>query len=243
MRILIATQTTGCAEPMSRPLLIVIVSLVVLAGLGLLWQWLAMNDALSPERLMELVQYSVAWRDSPWAVLVVVAVYAGASLVVFPLSILVAVTGLMFGPWWGFGYALAGTLVASATTYWAGRKLGRDALLRHGGHRLNGIAKHLAGRGIRTMTVVNLLPLAPFTLTNMMAGAFHLRFRDYMLGSLIGIVPGLVGMTLLGSQLGSLVTAENRSELYYALGGLVLAVLVLLGLKRYATYRQQRGRR
>lgn len=228
---------------MSRPLGIAIASLIALACLGLLWQWLAMHDWLTPERLLGLIQYSLAWRDSPWAIVVVIAVYAGASLLVFPLSILVAVTGLLFGPWWGFGYALAGTLVASATTYWAGRKLGREALLRHGGKRLNGLAKRLAGRGIRTMTVINLLPLAPFTLTNMMAGAFHLRFRDYMLGSLLGIVPGLVGMTLLGSQLGSLVTAENRSELLVALGGLVLAILVLLGLKRYATRRQLRSRR
>lgn len=228
---------------MSRSLVIVIASVLILAGLGLLWQWLAMQDALTPERILGLVQYSMAWRDTPWAIFVVIAVYVGASLLVFPLSILVAVTGLLFGPWWGFGYALAGTLAASAATYWAGRKLGRDALLRHGGQRLNGLAKRLAGRGIRTMTVINLLPLAPFTLTNMMAGAFHLRFRDYMVGSLLGIVPGLVGMTLLGSQLGQLVTAENRGELFGALGGIIVAVLVLLGLKRYATRRQQRPHR
>lgn len=228
---------------MSRPLGIAIAALVTLVCLGLLWQWLAMNDWLTPDRLLDVLQYSLAWRDSPWAVVVVIAVYAGASLLVFPLSILVAATGLLFGPWWGFGYALAGTMVASAATYGAGRRLGREALLRHGGQRLNGLAKRLAGRGIRTMTVVNLLPLAPFTLTNMMAGAFHLRFRDYMLGSLLGIVPGLIGMTLLGSQLGSLVTAGNRNELLVALGGLALGVLVLLGLKRYATHRQKRRRR
>ncbi|MDZ7809559.1 MAG: hypothetical protein U5L11_04595 [Arhodomonas sp.] len=38
------------------------------------------------------------------------------------------------------------------------------------------------------MIVVSLLPLAPFTVTNLVAGAFHLRFRDYMLGTLIGIL-------------------------------------------------------
>lgn len=228
---------------MSRSLGIVIALFVMLVCLGLLWQWLAMHDALTPERLLGFVQYTLAWRDTPWAILVVMAVYVVASLLVFPLSLLVAVTGLLFGPWWGFGYALAGTLVASAATYWAGRRLGREALLRHGGQRLNRLAKRLAGRGIRTMTVVSLLPLAPFTLTNMMAGAFHLRFRDYMLGSLLGIVPGLVGMTLLGSQLGSLVTANNRNELLIALGGIALGVLVLLALKRYATSRQRRSRR
>ncbi|SHE42440.1 Uncharacterized membrane protein YdjX, TVP38/TMEM64 family, SNARE-associated domain [Modicisalibacter ilicicola DSM 19980] len=224
---------------MSRPLATVIALLAVLAGLGLLWQWLAMQDALKPERLLGLIEYTLAWRDSPLAVLVVIAVYVGASLVMFPLSVLVAATGLMFGPWWGFGYALIASMVTSAVTFWLGRRLGREALLRHGGKRLNGIARLLAGRGIRTMTLINLLPLAPFTLTNMMAGAFHLRFRDYMLGSFIGIIPGLLGIALLGSQLGSLITAENQTELWVALGGIALAVLVLAGLKRYSMRRQR----
>lgn len=62
------------------------------------------------------------------------------------------------------------------------------------------------------MAVINLLPLAPFTLTNMLAGTFHLRFRDYLMGSLVGIVPWIIGLTLLSSQLRELLTAENRTE-------------------------------
>ncbi|MFG6177614.1 TVP38/TMEM64 family protein [Halomonas sp. THAF12] len=225
---------------MSRSLGILAAALTLLVALGLLWQWLAMQDLLTVDTLLTLAKGSVAWRDASWAVLVVMAVYAGASLVMFPLSLLVALTGLLFGPWWGFGYALAGTLAASVLTWWVGRKLGRDALLRYGGKHLKGLSRYLSGRGIRTMTVVNLLPLAPFTLTNMMAGAFHLRFRDYMIGSTLGIVPGLAGVTLLGSQLGELATAESRQEVIVALGGLVLGVGLLYGLKRWAQNRRRR---
>ncbi|GEK71936.1 MULTISPECIES: TVP38/TMEM64 family protein [Halomonas] len=225
---------------MSRSLGVVALTLTLLVVLGLLWQWLAMQDLLTVDSLMALAKGSVAWRDAPWAVLVVMAVYAGASLVMFPLSLLVALTGLLFGPWWGFGYALAGTLAASVLTWWVGRKLGRDALLRHGGQRLKGLSRYLSGRGIRTMTLVNLLPLAPFTLTNMMAGAFHLRFRDYMIGSTLGILPGLAGVTLLGSQLGELAAADSRKDVVMALGGLVLGVALLYGLKRWAERRRRR---
>lgn len=227
---------------MSRSLTVTLVALATLAALGLLWQWLAMKDLLDARTLYALLQGSMAWRDSAWAIIVVVAIYIGTSLVMFPLSILVALTGLMFGPAWGFGYALAGTLAASMCTYWVGRHLGRDALLRHGGQRLQGLSRYLSGRGVRTMTLVNLLPLAPFTLTNMLAGAFHLRFRDYMLGSLIGILPGLVGVTLLGSQLGSLLTADDRKDLIWAGGGILVGIALLYGLKRYADWRQRQRR-
>ncbi|MBF7055059.1 TVP38/TMEM64 family protein [Halomonas sp. KAO] len=223
---------------MSRPIGILALLLTLLVSLGLLWQWLAMQDLLTVDALLALAQGSVAWRDAPWAVLAVMAIYAGASLVMFPLSLLVGATGLLFGPWWGFGYALAGTMTASLVTWWVGRRIGHEALLRHGGRRLRGVSRYLSGRGIRTMTMVNLLPLAPFTLTNMMAGAFHLRLRDYMLGSLLGIAPGLAGVTLLGSQLGELATAESHGELAWGAGGLLLAVLLLVALKRWADRRR-----
>ncbi|MBB3185102.1 putative membrane protein YdjX (TVP38/TMEM64 family) [Halomonas fontilapidosi] len=225
---------------MPRPLLLPLLALIVLAGLAVGWQWLASEDLLTVATLQRLVQGSLAWRDAPWAVLVVMAVYAGASLVMFPLSLLVALTGLLFGPWWGFAYALAGTLAASMLTWWVGRRLGREALMRHGGRHLRGLSRYLSGRGIRTMTLINLLPLAPFTLTNMMAGAFRLRFRDYMIGSLLGIVPGLAGVTLLGSQLGELATAESRGELLWAVAGLLAGVALLAGLKRWSDRRRRR---
>ncbi|SEL68780.1 TVP38/TMEM64 family protein [Halomonas daqiaonensis] len=224
---------------MPRPLLLPLIALIPLAGLAAGWQWLASENLLTLATLQHLVQGSLAWRDAPWAVLVVMAVYAGASLVMFPLSLLVALTGLLFGPWWGFAHALAGTLTASMLTWWVGRRLGREALIRHGGKHLRGLSRYLAGRGIRTMTLINLLPLAPFTLTNMMAGAFHLRFRDYMIGSLLGIAPGLAGVTLLGSQLGQLATAESRGELLWAAGGLLAGISLLAGLKHWADRRRR----
>lgn len=225
---------------MPPSLLITFGVLLALVALGLAWQWLTMQDLLTADMLLALVEGSLAWRDTPWAVLVVMGIYAGASLVMFPLSLLVAATGLLFGPLWGFAYALAGTLTASMLTWWVGRRLGRETLLRHGGPRLHGLSRYLAGRGIRTMTLVNLLPLAPFTLTNMMAGAFRLRFRDYMIGSTLGIAPGLAAVTLLGSQLGELATADSREELLWSLGGLAMAGLLLYGLKRWSDRRRLR---
>lgn len=223
---------------MSRPLGKVLITLFALMALALLWQWLAMHDVLTLEQLRAWVAMTPDWRSAPATVLIVMAVYAGALLVMFPLTLLVGLTGLLFGPVWGFAYATAGTLTSSVVSYWVGRRIGREALIAHGGPRLRLMARYLSRRGIRTMTLINLLPLAPFTLTNMLAGAFHLRFRDYLIGSALGIVPGLAAVTLLGSQLGALLTAESRSDLLWALGGLAVALAVL-----YVWVRRSRKRR
>ncbi|HSH47878.1 MAG TPA: TVP38/TMEM64 family protein [Halomonas sp.] len=219
---------------MPRHLTLVAALVAALAALGLLWQWLASQDLLGVDTLMAMARGSLAWKDKPWAVLVVMGLYAAASLVMFPLSLMVALTGLIFGPWWGFGYALAGTLSASMLDWWVGRRIGREALMRHGGKHLKGLSRYLAGRGIRTMVLVNLLPLAPFTLTNMMAGAFRLRFRDYMIGSTLGIVPGLAAVTLLGSQLGELATASSQREIALAVLGLLVGIGMLWLLRRWS---------
>jgi hypothetical protein len=76
----------------------------------------------------------------------------------------------------------------------------------------------------------------------MMAGAFHLRFRDYMLGSLLGILPGLAAVTLLGSQLGELISAENHEELLWSLGGLALGIGLLIGFRYTSRRRASRQR-
>ncbi|MEX1147481.1 MAG: TVP38/TMEM64 family protein [Sphingomonadales bacterium] len=228
---------------MPRPVGIALGLLATLITLGLLWQWLVVQDVLTVDRVRMWVGSASAWRDNPWTFLVVMASYAGALLVMFPLSLMVVLTGLVFGPIWGFFYATLGTLTSSVVSYWVGRRLGRDALMTYGGRHLRGMSRYLAKRGIRTMTVINLLPLAPFTLTNMMAGAFHLRFRDYMIGSTLGIVPGLAAVTLLGSQLGALLTATSRPELLWSLAGLSAGIILLVALRRYTVRRGQQDQR
>lgn len=222
---------------MSRTLLKGLGLLVGLLALAIMWRCLQQTGLLTQAHLTALVDLISQWQTAPWMFAAVIAVYTGTLLVLFPLSLLVVVTGLLFGPVWGLAYATLGTLSSSVVSYWVGHWLGREALMRYGGRHLRGLSGYLSERGIRTMVVINLLPLAPFTLTNMLAGAFHLKFRDYMIGSTLGIVPGLAAVILLGSQLGALFTAASPQEWIIAGLGLVAGIGLLFGLKRYAARR------
>ena len=204
-----------------------------------LWLLLAFNDVLTPEMLRRALDRLTGLSREGWMPAVVLALFVVGSLLVFPLSILVAATGLIYGTVWGFVYALSGTLLAAVVTYWVGRGLGREALVRYGGQRLNRLARVLARRGVSTMAIISLLPLAPFTLTNMMAGAFHLRFRDYLLGTLIGILPGLLAMTVVGSQLATLLQARNLGAVLWTAAAITAVVVLVALLRRYARRREQ----
>ncbi|HJU06253.1 MAG TPA: VTT domain-containing protein, partial [Nitrospiraceae bacterium] len=53
----------------------------------------------------------------------------------------------------------------------------------------------LAKRGLLTVIAVRVLPVAPFTVVNLVAGASHIGFRDFVLGTVIGELPGLAAMS------------------------------------------------
>lgn len=215
-------------------LLIMVVLLIVLA-IG--WRYLASTGLLTAEQLEHWLGRLDAVRASPWVVPGTLVVYVIALLLAFPLTLLVVLTGLLFGPWWGLLYATLGTLSSSGVTFWVGHLLGREPLERHGGKHLRSLSGYMSVRGIRTMILINLLPLAPFTFTNLMAGAFNMPFARYMVGSAIGIIPGLAFVTVLGGQAGRILQAQDNQDLFLAIGVSVIVALlfaaVMVLVRRY----------
>jgi uncharacterized membrane protein YdjX (TVP38/TMEM64 family) len=84
--------------------------------------------------------------------------------------------------------------LSAVVTYGLGHQLGRHTVRRLAGSRLDRISRRLAQRGVLTVIAVRVLPVAPFTIVNMVAGASHISFRDFFIGTIIGEVPGLIAM-------------------------------------------------
>lgn len=202
--------------------------LLVLAFIGLLalWQWLSQQGELDAAGLVRDVRHHTRAMTPMAITACLLPVYLLLLHLMFPLTVLVAVTGLLFGPWIGFLYAGLGTLLFSATSFWLGDVIGRDALFRLGGQRLHTVSRYLSARGVRVIFLISLLPIAPFALTNMLAGASHIRFRDYMLGSAAGLLPGVAVVTVLGGELGALLEQGGTREwvLFAAVAAVILAL-------------------
>jgi uncharacterized membrane protein YdjX (TVP38/TMEM64 family) len=225
---------------MPRTLIRLATLLILLILMALLWRYLNSTGVLTPERLESWIVRLDTVKSSPWAAPGIAAVYIIALLLAFPLTLLVVLTALLFGSWWGLLYATLGTLSSSAVTFWVGHFVGRQAMERHGGRHLRALSGFMGKRGIRSMMVINLLPLAPFTFTNLMAGAFSMPFLRYMLGSAIGIIPGLAFVTILGGQANNIMQADNSRDVLWAIGlsavtaSLFAAVMVMVRRRRQA---------
>jgi phospholipase D1/2 len=114
-----------------------------------------------------------------------------------PVTVLIIATAMVFPAFTATGYALGGCVLSAILTYGIGARLGSAPLQRFAGGKINRLNKRLAKKGFLAIAVIRNLPLAPFTLVNMAAGASKVRFRDYVVGTGIGMVPGIVAVTFL----------------------------------------------
>jgi len=196
------------------------------ATMALAWRVTPLHDAFSPERLIGLGQ---ALSEQPWAPLAVLATYVAGGLVAFPLLVLVVVTAAVFGPVAGPLYTFAGASLSAAVTFALGRRLGRETVRRLAGARINELSRRLAQHGLLAVTLVRMLPIAPFSVVNVVAGASHLRFGDFILGTLIGLVPGVVTLSLVVDR--ALAAIRHPGPRTFALLGLaVVGICVVVAV-------------
>ncbi|MGH8798785.1 MAG: VTT domain-containing protein [Casimicrobiaceae bacterium] len=163
--------------------------LFALSALALAWRYTPLREWINVD---SLVRMSDRFDSSPFAPLIVIGIFVLGGLVVMPVTMLIAATGIVFGPWLGMLYSLVGATLSAVFVYAIGRELGRDAVRRVAGRRINDLSRRIAKRGLLAMLFVRIVPIAPFSIINLVAGASHLAFRDFVIGTILGIAPGTI---------------------------------------------------
>ena len=176
-------------KPASGRIVAIAAILFVLAALALAWRYTPLREWINVESLVHL---SDRFEASPFAPLIVIGGFVLGGLVVMPVTMLIAATGIVFGPWLGMLYSLIGATLSAVFVYAIGREVGRDAVRRVAGRRINDLSRRIAKRGLLAMLFVRIVPVAPFSIINLVAGASHLGFRDFLLGTILGLVPGTI---------------------------------------------------
>ncbi|MGU3437890.1 TVP38/TMEM64 family protein [Actinomycetes bacterium M1A6_2h] len=151
-------------------------------------------DIPDPEPLRERVAAAGAWGVAAF-----VAVYVLVTLTPFPASALTIASGLLFGLAVGAGVVLVAATVGSWVGFRLARWLGRDAVARIGWARVTSIDAMIGRRGFVSILLIRLIPVFPLVAVNYAAGLSAVRERDYLLGTVLGIVPATIGYTALGA--------------------------------------------
>ncbi|MFB6460335.1 VTT domain-containing protein [Bradyrhizobium tunisiense] len=196
---------------------------VGLLGLGMAWSYTSLSNYADTGHVSALLS---AYSQSVWGPPLAIAAFVLGGLVIFPVLVLIAATAAALGPWLGFVSAMVGVFLSALVLFAIGRVLGRERLQRLLGRRAARIQERVVGKGILAVVVIRMIPIAPFSVVNVVAGASTLPLRDFMVGTLLGMTPGILAMAVLGAQIADL--ARNASWTNMLL--LVLAFLGWLGI-------------
>jgi phospholipase D1/2 len=193
--------------------------LLGLLALVLAWRYTPLAAMTDPQRIAD---YLTRFNDGGWGLPLTLGVFIVGGLIVFPVTVLIGATAAAFGLWPGILYAGAGAMASALVTYAIGRFMGAAPLRRIMGPRMNRIRQTVADHGIFAVATIRLMPIAPFTFVNLVAGASRIRVVDYTIGTALGLAPGLAVMASLGESL--LQTLRDPSA-----GGIAQILLIVIG--------------
>jgi uncharacterized membrane protein YdjX (TVP38/TMEM64 family) len=137
-----------------------------------------------------------------WGPILYIVVYSFRSLILFPASLLTAISGLLFGPWHGILFTIIGENISGNISFVVGRYFG-SGLMKHLGSKIKVIRSlecKFRKSGFLTVLTMRLMYM-PFDLVGYMSGVCNIRQREFALGTFIGTIPGLATFVLLGSAI------------------------------------------
>jgi uncharacterized membrane protein YdjX (TVP38/TMEM64 family) len=200
----------------------VILAASVILALAFVWHFVPLAN---PEAVRATLT-SIA--GNPFAPLVVIAIFVVAGSLMFPVTVLIAATAAAFGPWLGFAYACVGALTSALATYAIGAAIGRRTLRDFLGPKLNRIRQQVARRGIIAVAAVRMVPVAPFAVVNLVAGASSIRVFDYVTGTMLGMLPGLIAISAVGNQFARMISSPTPYDI--AILAIAVAAWVALSI-------------
>jgi uncharacterized membrane protein YdjX (TVP38/TMEM64 family) len=141
-------------------------------------------------------------------------------------SIIAIAGGMAFGMYLGTLYTTLGALLGSTTAFYIARFLGREAVEKILKGKMQSFDDGIEERGFLIILILRLIPIIPFNVVSYGAGLTKVKFLDYILATMIGIIPGVIVFTNLGDKALNI----NSPEFLQALllfAALIAASLVL----------------
>jgi len=148
-------------------------------------------------------------------------------------AILSLAAGAIFGAVMGTVYANIAATIGACLAFLATRYLLRDAILGRFGNRLEGLNRELEARGLNYLLFLRLVPIFPFFLINLAAGLTRLPLPTFLVGTMIGIIPGGFVYCNAGASLATITSLSGIAS-WRVLGSFALLGLFALIPALYA---------
>jgi uncharacterized membrane protein YdjX (TVP38/TMEM64 family) len=209
------------AKALARHIILIRIAVLIVALGGAVFLGLT-ADATGINALLREFAVALAPHRHAWYALPVVALaFVVLGLAMVPVLLLIAATGVVFGPFLGPIYAMAGCLASASTGFAIGRWTGLGRIERVGGRRATRLMHTLERNGTLAVFLLRKIP-APFLMANVVAGASRVRFRDFIAGTVLGMAAVVVALAGFGYQLTNLLQGPSPMK--------VVGAVVIVGI-------------
>lgn len=164
-------------------------------------------------------------KESGFGLPITVVIFTLAAFLGIPQWALIAGVMVAFGPINGALYAWIATMCSASINFWLGHWVGAERLQSYGGELVNRIISVVRRNGFMTSFTIRFVPTGPFVLVNMAAGVAGMKFRSFVLGTALGIIPKIMVVALVAQGIFS--SAEGKK---ITAGFIGLAVALILAM-------------
>src|SRR3989338_6305667 len=165
-----------------------------------------------------------------WGPITYILVYIFRPLILFPAGVLSATAGIIWGPALGFFYLQIAANLSSAAEFLLARYFARGAVENVLRGKVFKVDEKIEKHGFLTVLLIRLIPNVAWDIQNLSLGLTKVKFRDYLLATLIGIMPGSFAFVFFGS---SLIKVLFNHKTFWVIGIAILLFVGIYYLQRY----------
>lgn len=127
---------------------------------------------------------------------------------VVPVWIFAVASGAIYGPLLGSLYSLIGVVISATVAFYLARFIGRDFLLSIIGEKLRGIDNKLNKNGFKVLFIMRVTVVFPFDPLSFVAGLSKMKYKPYIIATILGSIPETLAFNYLGLGLKSIISLK-----------------------------------
>ncbi|WKZ19501.1 MAG: TVP38/TMEM64 family protein [Candidatus Jettenia sp. CY-1] len=199
--------------------------IMIIGSIFLVFRYTSLSQCIQKDKLLYILNQL---RGHWWGPIAFIFFYGVGCTVAIPGSLLTLLGGMVFGVVWGTMYNLIAANLGATFAFLMARYFGRDFVAKLMKGKVEKYEKKIAGHGFRFIFTLRLIPIIPFNGLNIGAGLSGIKYRDYLLGSALGMIPGTFIYTYFADSLFQGATGSWKK----ALINLIIAgsLLILISL-------------
>lgn len=167
---------------------------------------------------MAIRDFLIGW--GAFAPIIYILLFTFVPLTLFPDAVLAISAGLVFGIVPGAIYTMLGAVSGGTLAFLITRSLSHEMIEKKLKDHQK-LSTMIESRGFMIVLIMRLIPLIPFDVISYAAGATNIKYKDYLLATILGITPGVTILVAMGDGLAS----PEQPTLYVAICAMVLLLV------------------